>query len=164
MDSAAHWPLWAVALQDSAPALVIRHSMWIYPAANVVHVLGVALFVGAIVAYDLRLLGVGRRLITAEAASRWLTPLMVVGFLMIVPAGLTLFTADAGPLAANRILQTKLAIVALGVVNAVIFRLAWSGRLKRWDRNTPAAGRLQAALSILIWLSVPTLGRLIAYL
>ena len=164
MDPAAHWPEWAVALQNSAPGLFIRHSTWIYPTANVLHVLGVGLFVGAIVAFDLRLLGFGRKWLSAEAASRLLTPLIVVGVLLIVPAGLTLFTADAGPLAANRILQIKLALAALGVVNGVLFRLYWSDHLRRWDRKPPPFGQAQALLSIVIWLTVPTLGRLIAYL
>jgi hypothetical protein len=164
MTPSADWPLWAVALQDSSFGLAIRHSLWLYPAGNVLHVLGVALLVGSIVALDCRLLGFARKIVTVEAASRLLTPFAVAGIALLVPGGLILFTADAGPLAANSFLQAKLALAALGVANAALFRLWWGTRLARWDRDRPDLGRAQAALSIAIWLSVPALGRLIAYL
>jgi hypothetical protein len=163
MQHAANWPLWAVAIQDSALGLVIRQSTWLYPAGNVLHVLGVALLVGSILALDFRLLGFGRKLMPAEAASRYLTPFAVAGVVLLVPGGLTLFIADAGPLAANEIFKMKLLLVTFGFGNAVLFRALWGSKLKDWDRARPAFGRVQAMVSVAVWLSVPALGRLIAY-
>jgi hypothetical protein len=162
MEHAAHAP-WAVALMESGLGLTIRHSLWIYPAANVLHVIGVALLVGSIMALDLRFLGFARTL-PIKAVSRFLTPVAVVGICLIVPTGLTLFTADAGPLSSNRLLQIKLALVLLGLINAVAFRLLWTRRISRWDTQPPPLGRAQVVASMAIWLSVPTLGRLLAYL
>jgi hypothetical protein len=164
MEAAESWPLWAVALQNSSLGVAIRHSTWIYPFGNVIHVLGVALLVGAIVALDFRFLGFARKSVGLEAASRLLTPFAIAGILLLVPGGLILFIADAGPLAANTLLQLKLALVALGIVNAILFRAWWGGKLAGWDANPPAWGRGQALASVAIWLAVPTLGRLIAYL
>lgn len=163
MQHAANAPAWALALMESGLGLAIRHSLWIYPAANVLHVLGVILLVGPILALDLRFLGFARNL-PIKAVSRFLTPIAVVGICLIVPAGLTLFIADAGPLASNRILQIKLSLVALGLINAVAFRLLWTRRISRWDTQAPPLGRAQVVASIGIWLTVPTLGRLLAYL
>jgi hypothetical protein len=84
--------------------------------------------------------------------------------LMLVPGGLIIFIADAGPLAANGLMQLKMFLVALGLANALVFRSRWSGRLATWDADPPGAGRAQVVASIAIWLAVPTLGRLIAYL
>ncbi len=125
--------------------------------------IGVILLVGPILALDLRFLGFARNL-PIKAVSRFLTPFTIVGICLIVPTGLTLFTADAGPLAGNRILQIKLSLVVLGLVNAVAFRLLWTRHISRWDTQAPALGRAQVMASIVIWLSVPTLGRLMAYL
>lgn len=163
MEHGANAPAWALALMESGLGLAIRHSRWIYPAANVLHVIGVALLVGSIIALDLRFLGFARTL-PIKAVSRFLTPVAITGICLLVPAGLTLFIADAGPLAGNRILQIKLSLVALGLVNAVAFRLLWTRRISRWDTQAPALGRAQVVASIAIWLSVPTLGRLLAYL
>lgn len=158
-----HWPAWAEALQESAPGVIIRDALWIYPLANILHVFGVILLVGPIVALDLRLLGRGR-FVPVGDASRFMTPFAVAGLLLILPSGSVLFIADAGPLAANPLMQIKLALVFTGLGNAVLFRLLWNERLARWDEDPPALGRAQAAASIVIWFSVPTLGRLIAYL
>ncbi len=163
MEHAAGAPAWALALMDSGLGLTIRHSLWIYPAANVLHVIGVILLVGPIVALDLRFLGFARY-VPIKAALRLLTPIAIVGVCLIVPAGLTLFIADAGPLASKCILQIKLSLVALGLINAVAFRLLWTRRLPRWDTQPPALGQVQVVASIAIWLCVPTLGRLLAYL
>ncbi|HEY7458879.1 MAG TPA: hypothetical protein VH765_09015 [Xanthobacteraceae bacterium] len=164
MEAAEHWPQWAVALQNSGLGIVIRHSTWVYPLGNVIHVLGVALLVGSILALDFRFLGFGRRHVPLEAASRLLTPIAVGGIVLLVPGGLILFIADAGPLAANSLLQIKLALVALGLANAALFRLWWSGKIGGWDAEPPGASRAQVLASIAIWIAVPTIGRLIAYL
>lgn len=163
MDPSEQWPLWAVALQDSSLGYAIRHSIWLYPFGNVVHVLGVALLVGSIFSLDLRMLGFARAQVSVESASRLLTPVAMAGILMLVPGGLILFIADAGPLAANTLLQWKLALVAIGVANAIFFRRLWGGRLKTWDADAPGVARMQIVASIAIWLTVPMLGRLIAY-
>ena len=85
MEAAEHWPQWAVALQNSGLGIAIRHSTWIYPFGNVIHVLGMALLVGSILALDFRFLGFGRRHVSVEAASRLLTPLAIAGILLLVP-------------------------------------------------------------------------------
>jgi hypothetical protein len=164
MEAAENWPQWAVALQNSGLGVAIRHSTWIYPFGNVIHVLGMALLVGSILALDFRFLGFGRKHVSVEAASRLLTPLAVAGILLLVPGGLILFVADAGPLAANSLLQIKLALVVLGLANAVLFRAKWGGKTASWDADPPGLGLTQVVASVAIWLAVPTLGRLIAYL
>jgi hypothetical protein len=162
METGDSWLLWAVALQASSLGLAIRHSAWLYPFGNVLHVLGVAVFVGSILALDLRFLGLRRRHVSLEGTSKLLTPVAIAGILMLVPGGLIIFIADAGPLAANGILQLKLFFVVVGIANALLFRSRWNGRLADWDAGASGAGRAQVA-SIAIWLAVPTLGRLIAY-
>jgi hypothetical protein len=164
MEAAENWPQWAVGLQNSGLGIAIRHSTWIYPFGNVIHVLGMALLVGSILALDFRFLGFGRRHVSVEAASGLLTPLAVAGILLLVPGGLILFIADAGPLAANPLLRIKLALVALGLANAVLFRVKWGGKTTTWDAHPPGLGRAQVFASVAIWIAVPTIGRLIAYL
>ena len=83
--------------------------------------------------------------------------------LLLLPSGALLFTADAGPLLGNPLLQFKLLLVALGIANALAFRWLWAARLDDWDWRPPWAGQIQAALSALCWLATGTLGRLIAY-
>lgn len=158
-----HGPAWAEAIEDSGLGIFMRESLLAYPAANLLHILGLTLLVGPIIALDLRLLGLARAM-PAAAASKLLTPIAVVGLTMLLISGPALFAADAGPLALHPLMQIKLALVALGIANALLFRRLWQHRLADWDAAPPALGRAQAAASILLWLAVASCGRLIAYL
>ncbi|WP_218578869.1 DUF6644 family protein [Vineibacter terrae] len=155
-------PAWAAALEASAWALTVRDSTWIYPLANLTHLLGLVMLVGPIASLDLRLLGVARA-IAASDLSRLLTPIAVIGLVLSLASGSVLFVADAGALARNEVFLAKMALLALGALNAVAFRWLWHHRLHQWDVRPPLAGRLQALASIFIWLGTATFGRLIAY-
>lgn len=43
------------------------------------------------------------------------------------------------------------------------FRFAWQSRIEGWERGPPPIGRLMAAGSVVLWLTVAALGRWIAY-
>jgi len=152
----------AAALEGSALGEWMRGSDRGYPVANLVHLLGLVLLVGPMLLLDLRLLGAGQQF-ALPAVSATLTPWAVAGLLLLLPSGALMFSADAGPLVDNPLLQVKLLLVALGIANALLFRLFWSDRLDEWDLVRPRLGRLQALLSALCWLAAGTLGRLIAY-
>ena len=165
MEQTAHpdAPAWAAALENSAISFFIRDSTWLYPLANLAHIYGLALVLGSIVALDLRLLGAGRRVVTAEALARFLTPVMVVGLALSITSGLILFTADASAIAVNPVFRIKMILLILGLANAWAFRRLWTQALPGWDVRAPLGGRVQAAGSMVIWLSLATAGRLIAY-
>jgi hypothetical protein len=152
----------AAGLEASAVGQWMRGSNWAYPVVNLLHLLGLVLLVGSMMLLDLRLLG-ARRLFPLVEVSATLTPFAVAGLLILLPTGALLFSADAGPLLDNRLMQAQLMLILLGIANAVLFRRWWRHRLADWDWQPPAAGRLQALGSLLCWVAVASLGRLIAY-
>lgn len=119
------------------------------------------MLVGGIGLLDLRLVGLFRSLPVAPL-SRVLTPMAIAGLLLMIPSGLTMVAADAA-VAESPTFRWKLLLIALGLANALAFRFFWRDRIDTWDVSPPAAGRLMAAGSILLWLVVATLGRMIAY-
>jgi hypothetical protein len=159
MDSLIAWTAW---LEASALGEQMRSSALLYPLFNLLHLLGLVLLLGPMLLLDARLLGAGRAF-SLPAVSQALTPLAVAGLLLLVGSGICLFAADAGPLAVDRLLQLKLLLIVMGIGNALLFRHLWSTRLSEWDRRAPLLGRIQAALSLLLWLLVMSLGRLLAY-
>lgn len=154
---------WAQLLQDSGFAAAIRGGAYLYPFVNVLHVIAVGLLVGPILALDLRILGF-TRFASADHISRLLTPFAVAGLVIAIPSGIALYASDAVSLSQNRLMWIKLALIAAGIANAFLFRACWNKRLAEWERNATGVARAQAVLSILIWLAVPTLGRLVAYI
>lgn len=143
----------------------MRTNAWLYPAIEIVHILGFAVLVGSVLLFDLRVLGFARGLPVAALGDhllRW----ALASLLLIVPAGLLLFSAHPEELARNPAFQLKLALLAAAGLNALAFHLVPWRSAGSWEREVPAppAARLQALLSILLWIGVISCGRLLAYL
>ena len=111
MNSLIAWAAW---LEATALGEQMRSSALLYPALNLLHLLGLVLLLGPMLLLDARLLGAGRSF-PLTAVSRTLTPLAVAGLLLLLGSGVCLFAADAGPLAVDRLLQLELLLIALGI-------------------------------------------------
>ena len=164
MEPFADAPAWAGALEASSLGILMRSSFLLYPLANIGHIFGLVLFVGAIVVLDLRLLSRRWPALPADALSRALTPVILVGLGMMLVSGTLLFSADARPLAVNPAIQVKAVLIVLGLANALAFRLLWRAQLANWDRSAPPLARAQVAASLLGWLATAASGRMIGYL
>ena len=143
----------------------ILASNWMFPAANIVHVIGMLLIVGPILMLDFRLLGLTRAGPVADL-SRALRPWPVLGACLAVPAGLAMFTAEAADLITNPAFRWKILLLIVVSGNAVVY-----GIFAAEDAQRCASGdlpsfqaRLHAALSAALWLAIVACGRLIAYL
>lgn len=150
------------ALQDSAFAEAVRSEVWIYPLVNTAHIIGIALLVGAIAMVDLKLVGLIGIGPGEEPGSG--LPLAVAGLLIAVTAGLVLFSTRPLKYAADPIFQAKLGLIALALANAVAIRIApgWRAAIRGEGSIAPRI-RVQAALSILLWIAVVAMGRMIGY-
>ena len=124
--------------------------------------LGLILLVGGIGFLDLRLAGLFRDLAVAPLA-RVLIPAAAAGLALLASAGFVMFAADPRPLAASAVFRWKLTLIAVGLAHAIAFHLLWRRRLAGWAENPPAFGRVMAAFSVGLWLTVAALGRWIAY-
>ena len=148
----------AALVEGSALGQMARASAWLYPVANLAHVLGAALVVGAIATFDVAVL---RRVPAARAVVRAGIPVAAASLVLLLASGTVLFAAEAGPLVRNVAFLAKLGVIALGILNLTLFHLAFSGALKRGE--VPAAARLFAAISLAAWIAALLLGRAIAY-
>jgi hypothetical protein len=146
------------ALEQSAPITALRESTYAYPLINALHIVGVALLFGAIVALDLRLIGWRRAAGPVDGFARLLLPVAIGGLALAIPAGLLLFATDARAYVASPLFQAKMLLIALAIANAL-----W---LRRTDWRGPTAGlgaAPAAAASILLWLGAIVLGRMVGY-
>lgn len=147
------------ALSQSELAQYLRFSRWAYAAVNTMHVLGIALLVGAIVPLDLRLMGVWRR-VPHEDLARVLVPVAAAGLAIAGLTGLMLFSVRAGEYAGIAVFWTKLALVALGLA----FALAAHALYGRWLSDATQTQRFRVgAASMACWLGALIAGRLIAF-
>ena len=152
-------------VEGLAIARAMRENLWLYPSVEIVHIVGFAILVGAVVMFDLRVLGISRG-IPVRALSRHLLPWSLAALLLVVPSGLAMFSAHAGDFLNNRAFQLKMALLVAAGINAAYFHTGPYQTVKDWDvdARAPVAARVCVALSILIWLSIIACGRLLAYL
>jgi hypothetical protein len=157
-------PAWLVWLETSGLGEMMRRSAWMYPIVEIVHIVGFVILVGAVVMFDLRVLGLGRGL-PVTALSGHLLRWSWAGLALVVPAGVMMFTAHATEFATNPAFLLKLALLATAAANVAFFHMVPYRSVREWDvaADAPGAARVAAVSSIGIWIAVITCGRLIAY-
>jgi hypothetical protein len=146
-------------------AKAMREMLWLYPAVEIAHIVGFVVLVGAVVMFDLRVLGLSRH-ISVRALSRHLLPWSWGALVVVVPTGLAMFSAHAMDFLVNPAFRLKMALLLAAGINAAIFHTGPYQGVKDWDTGVPApwGARLSVALSLLLWLGVISCGRLLAYL
>ena len=152
-----------LALQESALGHTMRSSPALYPAVEILHIIGFVVLVGSILALDLRLLGFARA-IPIQPMAKLLLPMSRFGFLLAISMGFLLFSADASHVVRNPAFQSKLLLIAAALVNVVIAHFGPWRRIELWGNEAPGGARVTALLSLLLWLGVVCAGRLIAYM
>jgi hypothetical protein len=158
------WSAWLGWLERSAVGTALRESVWLYPGVEIVHIVSFAVLVGAAVLFDLRLLGLSRG-VSVQALAGHLLPFARLGLAVAAPTGVLLFIADATALSGNPAFRIKLALIALAILNTVIFH-RWTARsMSAWDigQPTPLGAKLAGVVSLVLWTAVVAGGRLIAY-
>lgn len=151
-------------LDSSALGAAMRGSIWMYPIVEIVHIFGFVLVVGSVVMFDLRLLGLSAS-IPVRALAHHLLRWSVGGLLLVVPAGLMMFSAHPHDFISNKVFLVKLSLIAVAALNAAWFHLGIYRSVTAWDAHAaaPAAAKLHALLSIGLWIGVICCGRLLAY-
>lgn len=130
---------------------------WAYQALEVVHIVGIALLLGNLVALEVRVWG-GASALPAPALARLSLGLALAGFGLAAASGLLMFATQPGELLANRSFLAKMGLLVLAGCNAAWFH--GRGALAKLD----GLARVQMLVSTLVWLAVVVCGRWIAYL
>jgi len=152
------------AIEHGGIAGAMRDSMWLYPVVETVHIVGFTILVGAVILFDLRVLGLSKRVPVRMLAGH-LLPWGAAALILIVPAGLLMFSSDAANLVGNRAFVLKMLLLMLAGTNAAAFHMGSFRTADKWDQGVaaPLSARLHAAVSLLLWLGIVTCGRMIAY-
>jgi len=153
------------ALESSGVATTIRSSLYLFAVIESVHVMGLATVFGTIVVIDLRLLGIASsdRPFTNIASDvfRWTW----LAFAVTATSGLLMFVTNAGSYYQNVYFRAKMALLVLAALNMLLFEFTARRSVREWDRQpvAPPVGRMVAAISLAVWISVIVLGRWVGF-
>jgi hypothetical protein len=146
-------------LQETPPGRMVREGYWGYGVPQIGHLLGMALFGGAVVTDDLRMVGAIRKPAIAELADQ-LVAVKWVGFVVLSVTGILLFMSDATRFYKNPAFLVKVGLLLLIALNAWIFR---SVVYNRRDAGTPAGAKVAGAVSLGLWVCVIAASRIIGF-
>jgi hypothetical protein len=140
-------------------------SVLAYPIVLSTHLTCIALFGGMILATDLRLLGLTFKSLTITEVVTGLRPWKRLGGVIMICMGLLLATSEAEKYAPNPYFWTKMVVLGLIGVHALIFRPIVYNKTEELDRSPviPMKAKLAAILSLALWTTMFVMGRLIAY-
>ncbi len=143
----------------------IRESTYVYPIIESVHVLSLCVFVGLLLSWDLRLLGITLRRVAVSEVWARLIPWITMGAVLMVLSGLLLFASDPVRFFGNIFFRIKALGLFLALLNAMAFHLGIERKLLDWDTAvvTPRAAKLAGAISIGLWAVIVVTGRFVAY-
>lgn len=134
----------------------VQSHPWAYPVLEIFHILGIALLLGNLVLFELRVFGRGAAL-PVQPLARLALGTALAGFGIAATSGLLMFASQPGELLANRAFTLKMLLLFAAGGNAAWFH--GRGSLVRRD----GLARVLLLVSTVLWLAVLSCGRWIAY-
>jgi hypothetical protein len=152
-------------LSRTSFSLAIQTHEWVIPTVQSIHIAAIGVVLASVFMIDLRVLGLaGRDQSLLETTGRfgpWLSGalcvLLTTGVLMVVGEPARELLAFS--------FWLKMFLVAFGTLVAAAFQLALRRNEPHWELSITKRGttKLLAVLTLLIWVFIVILGRLIAY-
>lgn len=141
----------------------LMHTAWAWPIAESVHFIGLSLLVGMIFLFDLRLLGMAKRI--PIGALHKLVPWGLAGFAMSFFSGILFLMAEPDQYVYNPAFQAKVLFMVAAGLNASMFYFTSYRRVTATGASpdAPRSARLIAVASLSLWISVIIAGRLLTF-
>ena len=152
-------------MQNSDIGTGIRESIWAFPIIEATHVLALAISVGLLLWFDLRLLGWGMKHQPISQVHKQIMPYAFIGFLVMFVSGVLLFWSEPEKCYLSGFFRAKVVFLVLAGLNAGIFELATKKTIEDWDKYPipPTKARMAGLISIISWTAVIVAGRATAY-
>ena len=156
--------IWLVrTLKDINPVGTFMRTAYGWPVAESVHFLGLSLLIGTIALFDLRLLGMARRI--PIAALHRLIPWGLTGYAINVVSGAAFLMTEPDQYIYNPAFHFKLLFMGVAGFNALAFYALAYGKSTApgAPAEAPRAAKIIAATSLCMWIAVIVCGRLLTF-
>ena len=143
----------------------LRESGLPYPIVMSTHLASIAIFGGAILMTDLRILGFAMKSMSISEVIAQTRIWKRIGFVIMITMGILLAGAKFNTYYDNPYFQIKMTLLVLVGVHALIFRPSVYKRAAELDRapTVPTVAKTAAWLSLILWVGILSMGRWIAY-
>jgi hypothetical protein len=153
-------------LAQTWPSTLIQtHNAWVIPTIQSVHIVAIGVVLASVLMIDLRILGWAGRDQTLRETTNRFGPWMSGSLVVLLATGILMIVGEPVRELLSFSFWLKMFLVAVGVLMAAAFQISLKNNEHHWER-TPAPRRAVKSLALftlLIWVSIVILGRLIAY-
>lgn len=142
---------------------IMLNTRWGWPMAESIHFIGLSLLVGTVGMFDLRLIGVGKKI--APAALHRLIKYGVAGYIGNVLTGIAFLSGAPDQYIYNWAFRWKMIFMLVAGLNILVFYSSFFRRVRSLGEEAaiPWGARLVGAVSLCCWVGVITGGRLITF-
>ncbi|WJH39248.1 DUF2214 domain-containing protein [Aliirhizobium terrae] len=154
---------WIEPLSATPVARLLIRSSTAYLLVNAAHILSLGTLFGAILALDLRLLGLAKP-IPLPVVAPYLSRLAGTGLVLTMISGLCLFSVRPVEYATNPAFLWKLGLIALGLLNVIAVHRSSGWKAVLQGGGVTTGLRISAFASIAIWIGAVVAGRWIGFL
>jgi hypothetical protein len=159
-----HMEAWEIWVRSTALShFVLAHELWVWPVLEMLHYFGLSMLFGTVGLFDLRVLGLLKRI--PIGALHRLVPFGLAGYGLNLLTGLAFFSAHPDQYAYNTAFHWKLVFMSLAAINVVAFYTTAFTALRQLPPQAPAPrlARALTALSLFCWIGVLSCGRLLTF-
>ena len=152
-----------VTLGRVTPVWSFMNSTWGWPTVETIHFFGLSLLIGAIGMFDLRLLGVAKRV--PIVALHRLIPWGIAGFSTNVLTGMMFLLTEPDQYIYNPAFHFKMLFVGMAGLNVLAFYLMVFRYVTPLGAgaDAPRAAKLAGGASLAFWISVIVCGRYLTF-
>jgi hypothetical protein len=140
-------------------SMYIGGSLWIFPVVQAFHLVAVALFIGAILVINLRMLGAGFKEQPLAKVARDARPWIIWGFVFIFVTGLPQLMQNASREYYSEFFWMKMEFLAAGLILTAI-TLAYMTKQAN-ETRTGVGAKLTGLVALGVWAGVVIPARLI---
>jgi hypothetical protein len=154
----------AVWLKSTPISELIRYYPWLWPICESIHFIGLALVIGIAGLFDLRLMGLLRRI--PVSAAKDLMPFAIAGFAMNLVTGTIFFVGAPDQYVNNPAFWAKVLFIGIAGLNAMFFETTLGARVLSMGpgEETPVSFKIVGFVSLLAWMGVLYWGRMLPFI
>jgi hypothetical protein len=147
------------AIEKTPLGATLRESLWLFPVIEAVHLLALAIFGGALLILDLRLLGLGLNTFKTSSIERSARPWQIGSVVTLIVTGVLLGVSEAVKLYDKYAFWVKMT----ALLAALLFTFLVRNRFAVRDPKDGLAMKAVAIASLVVWFTVAAAGRWIGY-
>ena len=153
-------------LSQTSPSILIQtHNEWVIPTIQSIHIIAIGVVLGSVLMIDLRILGWAGHDQTLRETTNRFGPWLSSALLALLATGGLMVVGEPVRELLSLSFWLKMFLVAVGTIIATILQITVKRHDDHWEHTLMKSRAIKslAVVTLLIWVSIVILGRLIAY-